>query len=156
MISTKLSLVLENPAIPSLSARNIRLVGPDPKEKVAAPFLAKLVLVRTAAMPVCVSADTVPSSLRLVAVTAVGPSRLSVLIVKSVIRSNEASLESARAKRKVSAPARPVRVSAPAPPTRTFAAALPLRVLMDPLPVALTALEPVRVMFSRFASAAIE
>jgi len=160
VISIKLSLVLEKPAVPSLTARKVRAVGPDPKEKVAAPFLAKLAVVRTEAIAVAVKALTLPSSLRLAAVTAVGPSRMSVPIVKSVMRSKAASLESARAKRKVSAPvdhvsvsapAPPINVSDPSPPLRMFAAELPVRTLFSALPVPLMAAEPVSVRFSRFA-----
>ena len=155
----------ENPAVTLLRARNVRAVGADPKQKVAAPLLTMVLLVRTAAIPVCASAYMVSSSLRLAAVTAEGPSIRSVPITKSVIGSNEESRELLRVRRKVSVPAPPINTSAPAPPIRVslppspirvslparpvgvLLAELPVMILPRSLPVPDTTLVPVRVGF---------
>ena len=51
----------------------------------AAPLLAKVEVVSTAAMPTCVSAETVPSSLTFAALTPLGKSVTAMIAVKELI-----------------------------------------------------------------------
>ena len=87
VISTMASLVAEKPAVASFMARKVRVPAVSAKEKVTARLAAKEVAVRSAEIPVRSKVLTAPSSLRFLALTAVGAFSLSVPMAKSVMRS---------------------------------------------------------------------